>query len=142
MLAVSRHLVPCKMFMLHISYIRCPFGGTVEGGSPNLVFFPHRWAHQMPANMCTVSTREEYNSALLQCKARHGLVVVDFFAPWCAGCRRLYPKMRQIAAANLDVAFIKVWLAVKTLLQAATELSVEACLDMLQHIGRPSLSLR
>ena len=58
--------------------------------------------------MCTVSTREEYDRALLQCKARHGLVVVDFFAPWCSGCRRLYPKLRQIAAANLDVAFIKV----------------------------------
>lgn len=58
--------------------------------------------------MRTVSTREEYNRALLQCKAAYGLVVVDFFAPWCAGCRRLYPKLRQIAAANLDVAFIKV----------------------------------
>lgn len=58
--------------------------------------------------MQTVSTRAEYDSAMLQCKARYGLVVVDFFAPWCAGCRCMYPKLRQIAANNLDVAFIKV----------------------------------
>lgn len=58
--------------------------------------------------MLTVNTREEYASALQHCKERYPLVVVDFFAPWCSGCRTLYPKLRQIASANLDVAFIKV----------------------------------
>ena len=39
-------------------------------------------------------------------------MVVDFFSPSCYGCRMLYPKLRQIAANNLDVAFIKVDLSV------------------------------
>ncbi len=58
--------------------------------------------------MVTVNTREEYAVALSHCKERYPLVVVDFFAPWCSGCRAFYPKLRQIASANLDVAFIKV----------------------------------
>ena len=35
-------------------------------------------------------------------------VVVSFFASWCSGCRRLHPKLMQIAAQNPDVTFLKV----------------------------------
>ena len=40
--------------------------------------------------------------------AAGGLVVVDFFTSWCTACRRLYPKLKQIAENNPDVIFIKV----------------------------------
>jgi len=74
--------------------------------------------------MLTVNTREEYASALQHCKERYPLVVVDFFAPWCSGCRTLYPKLRQIASANLDVAFIKVNTEVEEMRILADELGV------------------
>lgn len=67
-----------------------------------------RWQVDLGRNMVSVSTRQEYAAALAHCKEKYPLVVVDFFAPWCSGCRALYPKLRQIASANLDVAFIKV----------------------------------
>ena len=36
------------------------------------------------------------------------LLVVDFFSSWCSACRRLYPKLKQIAENNPDVIFVKV----------------------------------
>lgn len=74
--------------------------------------------------MATVNTREEYALALARCKEEFPLVVVDFFAPWCSGCRALYPKLRQIASANLDVAFIKVNTEVEDMRELANELGV------------------
>ena len=35
-------------------------------------------------------------------------VVVSFFASWCAGCRRLHPKLMQIAGQNPHITFLKV----------------------------------
>ena len=35
-------------------------------------------------------------------------VVLSFFAAWCSGCRRLHPKLMQIASQNPSVTFIKV----------------------------------
>lgn len=35
-------------------------------------------------------------------------MVVDYLKPSCGGCRRLYPKLKQIAAANPDALFLKV----------------------------------
>ncbi len=46
--------------------------------------------------------------------SEYSLVVVDYFAPWCHACRSLYPKLRQIAAANPDVLFVKVRVASAT----------------------------
>jgi len=34
------------------------------------------------------------------------LIVLDLFAPWCAACRSLYPKLLKTAAANPDVIFL------------------------------------
>jgi thiol-disulfide isomerase/thioredoxin len=85
--------------------------------------------------MQTVHTRAEYDSALLQCKAHYGLVVVDFFAPWCAGCRCMYPKLRQIAAANLDVAFIKVNTETEEMRHLSQELGVTGLPYFNLHAG-------
>lgn len=36
------------------------------------------------------------------------LVVVEFFVPACPGCRKLFPKIKQIASNNPDVKFVQV----------------------------------
>lgn len=35
------------------------------------------------------------------------LVVVKYFAPWCNGCRTLFPKVLQLAEKNPQVTFVK-----------------------------------
>ena len=58
----------------------------------------------MPANLLTVVSPEAFRRAV----ATHRLVVADFWVPWCNGCRRLYPKLKQIAANNPEVTFLSV----------------------------------
>lgn len=36
------------------------------------------------------------------------IVVANFFSPSCHACKSMWPKLKQIAAGNLDVSFIKV----------------------------------
>lgn len=82
------------------------------------------WQVSPGKNVATVNTREEYAIALARRKEEFPLVVVDFFAPWCCGCRALYPKLCQIASANLDVAFIKVNTEVEEMRELAADLGV------------------
>lgn len=45
--------------------------------------------------------------AIIEQERAHRLVVVEFFAPECPGCRALYPKFCQIAEQNPTVLFVK-----------------------------------
>ena len=63
-----------------------------------------RWEGELPANLLTAVSPEAFRQAV----ATHRLVVADFWVPWCNGCRRLYPKLKQIAANNPEVTFLSV----------------------------------
>ncbi len=60
-----------------------------------------------PANFVTARTPAEYK-ALIMGAAPTQLVVVDYLKPSCNACRRLSPKLKQIAASNPETLFIKV----------------------------------
>lgn len=50
-------------------------------------------------------TLDEFKS---QIQSFTGLVVANFWAQWCAPCRRLAGMLPQIASENPDVKFIKI----------------------------------
>lgn len=63
-----------------------------------------------PVNMRNVASLQELVDAVEaeQDPSTGRLVVVNYFAPECYACKSLQPKLRQIAANNPEVLFIKV----------------------------------
>ncbi|KAL4457684.1 hypothetical protein ABPG75_012549 [Micractinium tetrahymenae] len=60
-----------------------------------------------PPNLVAARTPAKYK-ALIVGAAPTQLVVVDYLKPSCSACRRLFPKLKQIAASNPETLFIKV----------------------------------
>ncbi len=65
-------------------------------------------ADQLPANAQYITTMDDavlaFRNDIATCVGDK-LTVVFFSAPWCPGCKRLYPKILQIANNNPEVAF-------------------------------------
>ena len=57
-----------------------------------------------PANLFVIGSEAEFEEKLKS----PGLVVADFFAPWCGPCKRLIQLLPGIAEANPEVTFIKI----------------------------------
>ena len=66
-----------------------------------------RWEGPHTDNLVVTASPQQLRE-LLQTQR---LVVCSFFAPWCAACRRLFPKLKQLAENNSDVLFVKVRVA-------------------------------
>jgi thiol-disulfide isomerase/thioredoxin len=60
-----------------------------------------------PQNLVTAATPAEFKH-LITSAPESQLVVVDYLKPSCMGCRRIFPKIQQLAASNADVLFVKV----------------------------------
>lgn len=63
-----------------------------------------RWEGGAPQNLISAATPGAFKDIIQQDR----LVVVNFFAPWCMACRRLFPAVLKIAENNPDVLFVKV----------------------------------
>jgi len=69
----------------------------------------HWWAQtaSTPSNVLEIRNAEELFNAIA--KGGSSILVVEFFAGWCAACRSLYPKLCKIAASEFpDAVFLKV----------------------------------
>jgi thiol-disulfide isomerase/thioredoxin len=64
-------------------------------------------AGPLPDNMQAAASPAHVKELLLG-TPQGQLVVVDFFTPSCHGCRTMFPKLKQIAAAHPDVCFVAV----------------------------------
>lgn len=62
---------------------------------------------EAPPNVVEAHSPQQFKQLITGAGADQ-LVIVDYFAPHCSGCRTLYPKLKQIAANNEDCLFIKV----------------------------------
>lgn len=55
---------------------------------------PKWWEKSSGPNMIDIHSTQEFLSALSQAGDR--LVIVEFYGTWCASCRALFPKVKQV----------------------------------------------
>lgn len=65
---------------------------------------PRRFEGPLPSNYQRVASPE----AFLEAVTGEGLIIADFFVPWCVACRRFHPALTKLAAAHPDCTFLSV----------------------------------
>jgi thiol-disulfide isomerase/thioredoxin len=77
-----------------------------------------------PPNVNSATSPRHAKDLILN--ARPGrLIVLDFYAPSCLGCRSLWPKLKQIAEANPDVLVVTVDTSQRALGDMAAKLGAD-----------------
>ena len=64
------------------------------------------WNRDLPENLAHVTEVQQLVDELAAGAKQDQLVVLEFFAPWCAACKALFPKMKKICGENPDVRFL------------------------------------
>jgi thioredoxin 1 len=54
-----------------------------------------------------ILTLDDENS-LAQCLDHHDIVVIDFWAPWCAPCKGFLPVLEKASESHPDITFCRV----------------------------------
>lgn len=67
---------------------------------------PKWWERNAGPNMVDIHSTNEFLDALSQAGER--LVIVEFYATWCASCRALFPKLCRTVAEHPEILFLKV----------------------------------
>jgi thioredoxin-like negative regulator of GroEL len=62
----------------------------------------------LPVNFAHVHDVQQLVDQLAEAAKQDQLLVVDFFAPWCAACKALFPKLKKICVENPDVRFVAI----------------------------------
>ncbi|KAJ7534745.1 hypothetical protein O6H91_12G002000 [Diphasiastrum complanatum] len=68
--------------------------------------FSRWWEKSGGPNMVDIHSSEELLEALVT--ASNKLVVVEYYATWCAACRALYPEVCNLAVQHKEVQFLNV----------------------------------
>lgn len=74
-------------------------------------------------NMVMAASPSHFKETIMSCDPTR-IVLVDFFSPSCYACRSMWPKLKQIAASNPDITFLKVNTAEKPLASLAEGMGV------------------
>lgn len=64
------------------------------------------WNRDLPENLTHVTEVQQLVDELAAGAKQDQLVVLEFFAPWCAACKALFPKIKKICGENPDVRFL------------------------------------
>lgn len=64
------------------------------------------WMRDLPSNLIHIHGVQELVDELADGARNDQLVVLEFFAPWCAACKALFPKMKKLCQENPDVRFL------------------------------------
>ncbi|PRW60916.1 Thioredoxin-like chloroplastic [Chlorella sorokiniana] len=64
------------------------------------------WRQPRPSNMTDVNSVQQLVDELAASASAEQLVIVEFYATWCQGCKALFPHMSELAAQRPDIKLL------------------------------------